>query len=324
MTAAIDLFPQEQFTKLPHVQGGACVFSNITFQGEAIKLWVPEEDRDVVLGYDVEQDGSRFRRTQTERSYTGQLAITGLNGTRFCEMPNLNLAFPKVVTFPGGRSVVASTRCRRLRDGSHELNGNVYGADGSVEARFCLGDAIKHLQIDASGRIWAGYSDEGVFGNYGWGPLFGDATPIGAAGLVCFDRNGSCMWEYKEPQGFDHLIDCYALNCADEAVWVCCYIDFPIIRIDSEFRVTAWHSDLSGPREMAVDGDRLLVYGGYMDNANDCWLVKLGDSAAERILPVQLRLPNGVGLDNAAVVGRGRFLHVLIDDFWYRFAVPPI
>lgn len=317
MSSILEVNAASSPATLPNVEDHIPVFTGLTSERAALRLWVPREIRESVFGYDEQPGFARFPKSQTEASFNARLVCTTASASTAVELGGLNLAFPKVHTFPSGDVLIASTRCHRWEDGSFELNAKVYRADGTVGTEFCLGDGLEHLAIDASGRIWAGYSDEGIYGNYGWG-----FDPIGAPGLVCFDGNGSPVWEFRPPPGLDPISHCYVLNCTDDTVWACYYTDFAIIRVVSDFKIAAWKTDLSGPRQMAVDDDRVLVYGGYMENANDCWLVQLRESTAERIAQVQLRLPEGAALDKATVVGRGRFLHVFAGDLWYRFAVP--
>ena len=317
MIPTIDLIPIDAPKKLPSILDHVAVFTGITARAEVLRFMVPQEAEDQVFGYDERSGFARFPKSQTEFAFDAKLCFTGLSTTHEVNLANIKFAFPEVQTFPDGHILLSSARCHKWEDGSFESNAKVYRADGTADAEFCLGDGLEHLAIDLRGRIWAGYTDEGVYGNYGWG-----FEPIGRSGLVCFDHKGQKLWEYRPPKGFDSISDCYALNSAEDAVWLCPYVDFPIVRIDPDFNITAWHSDLSGPRQIAVRGDRLLVYGGYMEKAHDCWLVQLRDSTAERIAQVQLRLPDGQTLNKATVVGRDRFLHVIVDDRWYRFNVP--
>ena len=50
-----------------------------------------------------------------------------------------------------------------------------------------LGDASKHVQATPDGHIWVGYFDEAVYGG-----------GIGSEGLVCFDSNGTSIFNYAE------------------------------------------------------------------------------------------------------------------------------
>lgn len=317
MIPTITLSPIHAPAKLPVVADHAVVFTALSAQAESLQFWVPRQAEPHVFGYDESPGFARFPKSLTEASFDAKLTISNSSSTREIAIPNLKSAFPHIDTFPNGDILVAAARCHRWKDGSFEMNAKVYRVDGTAGAEFCLGDGLEHLAIDREGRIWAGYSDEGVYGNYGWG-----FEPIGRSGLVCFDRSGQRLWEFEPPEEFEYISDCYVLNCAENAVWLCPYVDFPIIRIDADFSVEAWASDLSGPRQMAVDGHRLLVYGGYGEKAKECWLVHLRESTAERIAQVKLQLPDGTSLAKARVVGRDRILHVFVDDLWYRFEVP--
>jgi hypothetical protein len=200
------------------------------------------------------------------------------------------------------------------------MNALVFDAHGGVR-EFCLGDGIQHVQIDRLGRIWVGYFDEGVFGNFGWG-ISGASQPLGAAGLVCYDQYGRATWEYSPSDGLEYIADCYALNVAEEYVWACYYTDFPIIRIDPQGRVDGWRTDLSGPRELAVEGTSVLSFGGYSGHRTDCVLLRLGKDRAEVRADVKLRLPDSVDLDKAYVKGRGAMLHVVDNHTLFTFRVP--
>ncbi len=114
--------------------------------------------------------------------------------------------------------------------------------------------------------------------------------------------------------------DCYALNVATDAVWSCYYSGFPMVRIDSQRRVRAWGTALSGPRELAVSGDSVLVYGGYGEKETDCKLLRLREGQAEQTAEVNLRFPKCVELRQSTVVGRDKLLHVFTGDDWYMFS----
>ena len=86
--------------------------------------------------------------------------------------------------------------------------------------------------IDTEGRIWVGFFDEGVFGNFGWnhpGP-----TGLGAAGLVALDDHGEVLWRFNEDQML--ISDCYALNVHRPEVWAYYDTDFELARVDGTGR----------------------------------------------------------------------------------------
>ncbi|MFP3381434.1 hypothetical protein SB767_34510, partial [Bacillus sp. SIMBA_069] len=57
-----------------------------------------------------------------------------------------------------------------------------------------IGGGIRHLQATSTGEIWVGYSDEGVYGNYGWNHP-GPETP-GCWGIARFDTSLTKVWDY--------------------------------------------------------------------------------------------------------------------------------
>lgn len=82
--------------------------------------------------------------------------------------------------WPTGRSWL-SARAAGAGLAGPELNALTVGLDGRILRRGCPGDGIGHLQVAEDGTIWAGYSDEGVYGNFGRrGP---GPTPLGARGM---------------------------------------------------------------------------------------------------------------------------------------------
>ena len=109
---------------------------------------------------------------------------------------------------------------------------------------------------------------------------------------------------------------------AENAVWACYYVDFPIIQIDSQSRVRAWTTSLRGSRALAVSGDTVLAYGGYRESRQDCSLLRLRGGTAEVVARVVLQPPHVPDLNETKVIGQGQFLHVFTCDEWYCFCVP--
>lgn len=124
---------------------------------------------------------------------------------RTIDLPELDVTFPHVDMFPDGKVLVAGARCSWRGDGDFDLNGIVFDPGTGHVSRILLGDGINSVQVDALGRIWVAYSDEGIFGNFGWGDP--GPAPIGAAGLACFSERGEKIWDY--PANAEHMIsDC--------------------------------------------------------------------------------------------------------------------
>jgi hypothetical protein len=247
----------------------------------------------------------------------------------------LELVASRVQPLADGGFLVASSRCARYTDGTHELNGAILAADGHEVRRVLLGDGIGELQLDRDGCIWVGYLDEGVFGNLGWD------KPVGAPGLIRFAPTGDVLWKY--PQGFEHppegdvmrgpsganalppIDDCYAMNVAYDAVWICPYSDFPLVRIGLDGATRSWPPfGVDGPAAFAVDHGRVLMFGGYRSNG-DLRRVVVADVEDDVVRPgreFDLVGPDGTPLDaNIRVEGRGPTLHVLAGTTWSRLDV---
>src|SRR5262249_13826161 len=141
---------------------------------------------------------------------------------RTIELPELDLTFPRIDLFPDGRILVVGPRSAWRGPNDFDLNGAIVNPAASKVSRILLGDGIEDVYVDALGRIWVSYFDEGVFGNFGWGGNRGP-NPIGAAGLVCFSETGEKIWEYG---GNDGIADCYALNVCDTEATIFFYSDF--------------------------------------------------------------------------------------------------
>jgi hypothetical protein len=173
------------------------------------------EDAALPFGRIVRAGGASFPSTHSERSYRAWYLRIGDSIIQETEIGTIENAFSRVQGFSDGSFLVASSRCA-LRDDGPDLNAAVYDRGGKIVSRFCLGDGIEHLYVSPSAQIWAGYFDEGIFGNFGWGGnRDGSFTePIGAPGIVCFDRNGQRQWKFDD----DSMADCYCMNVIDECV----------------------------------------------------------------------------------------------------------
>ncbi len=320
----VELMPIHGPIPLLIPDGYQCVSTSIDFQGNLIQFFVP-----FIVAADVsgtwEQPGwAIFPNTRAEKNYNAIVQITSeTNAVRF-ELRSVDAAFPKVQILSDGKILVVSSRCHRRKDGTHENNAKIFIQDGSLETEFCLGDGIEDIQVDSSDRLWVGYFDEGIFGNFGWGGYAdtGYTEPIGSSGLECFDKNGEGVWSFSPADGFDSPASVYALNACRDGVWVVYYTDFPIVKIDQQNRVTAWNTNLSGTSQIAVSGELLLAYGGYAEKSKECLLLHLGDGNAQRLANVKLDFPDGSKLKDSNVIGRGEYLHVISDNAWYKFKVP--
>jgi hypothetical protein len=113
---------------------------------------------------------------------------------RAIELPELDVTFPLVDIFPNGKILVVGPRSSWRGAEDYDVNGIVFDPKSGELSGMLLGDGIHCAYVDALGRIWVAYGDEGIFGNFGWGGP--GPEPVGSAGLVCFSETGQIIWEY--------------------------------------------------------------------------------------------------------------------------------
>jgi hypothetical protein len=234
--------PPVAVTMLSRAPGLAVASVSVGDKGDAIRLLTRSESAHLPSGR-IEQAGfASFPRNRAAHPYDAFLSITSVHTTYEIEIRDLEDTFPLIQLLPDGAVLIVSARCRRYPDGTHDLNARIYDSQGQPREEFLLGDGIQHVQADQKGNIWVGYFDEGVYGNYGWGGA-GDAAPVGASGLVCFDAKGQKSWEYDPVPGVEVISDVYALNVFGDEAWAYYYSDFPLVRIASDRTVTVWTTE---------------------------------------------------------------------------------
>jgi len=224
------------------------------------------------------------------------------------------LNVPVAQRLPDGSFLVVARRSRRMPDGSYEPSAIVYDTNGNVRNEFVLGDGIEDVQVTSDGHIWVSYFDEGVYGNLGW------SQPLGSSGLTEFDSSGKTLWSFSPPDGLGPIDDCYALNAArPDGVYAYYYSSFPIVRIGANRRVQGWRTDVEGARALAVDGDRVLLLGGYAGKRTRAVIGTLGGDVVsnESELPASASGPDR--LESMAISARGSILHGFVGTRWYQF-----
>jgi hypothetical protein len=212
----------------------------------------------------VARSGASFGRVKSPQAHPVRVLTT-----RGGALSHLDVAPTKLNHFfaqplPDDRWLLVASRCSRHSDGSADHNGAIVNGAGQLECELVLGDGIEHVQTTADGLIWAGYFDEGVFGNNGWGS--NGVDPVGASGLVCFDEHGRVQSTYDARRaGTDDICDCYALNVSEDGAWLCFYTDFPLVRLDRKGNAKVWPTPkkLRGVNVFAVGRGHVLLSGGY-------------------------------------------------------------
>ena len=223
------------------------------------------------------------------------------------------LAYPVFQPLPDGALLAVGARSR-WQDGKGEHNATVLDPGGEIAGTFCVGDGVQSVQVSPTGAIWISYFDEGVFGNFGWGDNPGP-TPLGQAGLVRWSLTGEKEWEYRPPEGFGTIDDCYAMNLDGETAWVCYYSGFPVVRVERDGTVKGWPCVASGAHALAVASGRVALVGGYGALRDR---VVVGDLERETSATYRLCLPDGEDLPaSATVLARGSTVHAVLENRWY-------
>ncbi len=217
-------------------------------------------------------------------------------------LPELDVTFPRVDVFPNGKILIVGPRCSWRGERDYDLNGIIFDPKTARSSRILLGDGINSTYVDALGRIWVAYSEEGIFGNFGWGNP--GPRPIGAAGLACFSESGEKVWEYPvDANGM--MADCYALNMSGCEAAMYFYTDFPICRRWSDFKLAYWKTDLRGCHEFAISETKALLSGQYDDPRDAAYIGRLEAGELSNTKQVRLVLPDGSGVPKGQLLGRG-------------------
>lgn len=288
---------------------------NVGPQGP-VAIWSSERGEEDLRQHDVQEGGASFPRSRPSDEPSVALTAYSAPGapTVVVAVEQLPFAFPQLQLLPSGTFLVVGSRCY-WHEGGPEENAVVYADDGRELRRGTLGDGIEHVMVDVAGRIWTGYFDEGVFGNYGWGAPYGP-EPLGAPGIVAWTPQFEQSWALDPSGGL--VSDCYALNVADNATWACPYTDFPVLRIMGK-TVQTWATEgLSGPRGIIAHGDRVALIGTY-DDPSEFVLGRLGDRHFVEERRGNLWAPDGTVLPKSAIHCVGSVAHFFADRKWFSF-----
>jgi hypothetical protein len=175
-----------------------------------------------------------FAKTRMKEARRFQLSRTHPDGSlQTIQLPPLDITFPLVDVFPNGKILLVAPRCSWRNQDDYDLNGVVFDPTTARTSRILLGDGINRAYVDALGRIWVAYIDEGIFGNFGWGNP--GPEPIGSAGLVCFSESGEKIWQYPSAS---NMADCYALNVSNAQAAI--YTSTPISLFAGYPKSSSW------------------------------------------------------------------------------------
>lgn len=300
---------------------GEVVHVSISFDDNLVAATSTANPDSTYTGRTVSPGGASFPRSGSQ-PYTLEIGVWRPNGSqqRVVICDDMPIAFPLVQPLPDGGLLVVGARAQ-LIDGAAEHNALIVDGNGTIGETFCIGDGVRALQVTPSGRVGAGYFEEGVYGNLGWGFTRGQ-TPLGSSGLACWSLAGERLDGFEPPDGLGPIDDCYAM-CADgETVWTCYYSDFPICRVGPNGSTTGWLNDTAGASLIAVHERRVGLIGGYNGLFDRLVLGELGDSIVERPSTWRLVLPGGDDLPAECwMAACGRYIHVVSSNTWFRLDI---
>lgn len=300
----------------PAIPGDVRVCASVGPAGELIAVWSHIEHLPATMSWTPSAGGVNFRDAQAPELVSARVTVHAPQLLSVVSIARLGLANFTVQPLPGGNILLVAHRCRWRPEGA-DRNAVVYDADGSVQATEVLGDGIGHVLADSSGHVWVGYTDEGIYGNYGWGKS-DSPEPVGSHGLLRWSPDLRPAWRHPgKASGYGFIDDCCALNVDGTTAWTCYDSDYPIVRIhDGE--MIGWRNNVPFAAGLAIDGTKAALLGGR-------GRLSVGDLSSGRFQPnrdYRIVQPDGTPLPgNTQIVSRGPTLHFITDVYWYQLNI---
>lgn len=298
--AGAQLRPHGQLEAGQH--GDQLITASIGPDGSAVALWAAPIAAAALAGRTTDSSGVSFAASVLDRPVSVRVTVHQPGRpSRTTAIAELRLAHPSVAALPDGELLLVGARCLWSPAGA-EPNAAIYSTGGDLIREGVVGDGVGQVCTTTSGAIWIGYSDEGIFGNYGWG-LPGPA-PIGQSGLVRFDGSFHVSWEFPRDAG-SPVEDSPYVNVAGETVWACYHSTYPIVRVEGD-SLTSWRNETGSRGVLLVDDELVALVGRH---------VVLGRLEAERgfrpFAATQLDLPADPPRRRTQLIGRGPVLHAI-------------
>jgi hypothetical protein len=274
--------------------GDVLVCASVGPGGELAAVWAAGADLDAVTSRTVSPGGASFPDPGAARPVTARITAHAPGLVAVTPIADLALAHITVQPMPGGRFLVAGARCQ-WRPGGPDRNAVLYDTDEHALSEHVLGDGLRHVLADSTGQVWAGYVDEGIYGNYGWGPT-DTPEPVGAYGIVRFsppwNRPGTSPATTKSARGRRSATVPPSTSTTLPRTWACYDPDYPVVRI-REGTVTGWHNDITCVRALAVTGSRAALFGGYSPDHHRLAITGLTVDHARPADEYRIVLPDG-------------------------------
>ena len=302
---------------------GDLIGASVTFDGRLI-VASSKSDADTTFASrdEVSPSQASFPHSMAQRRYSIDVTVIGGGSPPLSiGIEDLPVAHPHAQLMPDGRVLLVGSRAY-FRDGEGEHNALLFTPGEATVTSFCIGDGVSSVQVDGVGRIWAGYFDEGVFGNFGWGHP-DSAPPLGRSGLVCWSDTGERLYEFVPPDGCGPIDDCYALNVDANGAWVCYYSDFPIVSVGADFTTRGWLGDTGGAHSIAVgSAGRAALIGGYGGLFDRMSVLEIGTEVMTASSTMRLVLPSGDRLpEGSRILARGSSIHAVANRQWLRLDI---
>ena len=294
--------------------------ASIGFDGTAVCLWAAPGDADALRGASPDPGGAYFPDSVSTGPVPAVVTLQSSGPAQVIALPDLPFAHAKVQPLPDGGILLAGARCYYDHDTRRaEHNAAIFDDDGRLLRSGSLGDGIAHLRVTRAGKIWVGYFDEGIFGNYGWGES-GGPDPIGRAGLVRFGADLVKEWELPcDDETIPSNTDCYALNVYGNTLWTSYDGDFPVVRVNDDV-LTVWRNgERPDPVSVLLVAD---ATAGLLSFPKAGARVVLADLSDGEVVP---RSTAAIAVDHRALttrdlkfVAEGSSLHGFGGGWWFR------
>lgn len=293
---------------VPADRGDVLIATNVSPDGNAVALWATATSAESLRGRTL--SGSSFAKIQTDRTVQVRATMQSPTGEVLVrtEIDGFTFAHPRIAAMPDGEWLLAGARCRWTPE-CVDPNAAVYSSTGEALRYGILGDAIVELRATLAGNIWVSYSDEGIFGNHGWGGP--GPEPVGARGIVRFNQQLERSWSYPEDADYG-IDDGPGITVDGDDVWLTFFPHYPIVHI-TDGTVRTWANDNGPAPTILVDAQRRVVLVGQ-----GVTIGELLDDSFRPMATAPLLISRGTRAGPTRIFALGSTLHAYgADGAWW-------